>query len=189
MLYIINNAWALLFGMFLLMLGNGMQGTLLGLRGAIEGFSADQMAYVMSAYFLGFLGGSRMTPGMIRRVGHVRVFAAMASIISAVFILYAAAPNVIAWGVMRLIVGFCFSAVYVVAESWLNDRASNETRGQLLSVYMIVQMLGIVSGQALLGFGDPAGFSFADLSVRRRSALCIVHGRLPFLSQASFPAH
>ncbi len=166
MFLVIRNAWALLFGMLLLMMGNGMQGTLLGLRGAIEGFSADELAYVMSGYFLGFLGGSRLTPGMIRRVGHVRVFAAMASIISAMFILYAAFPSVIAWGLMRIVVGFCFSAVYIVAESWLNDSATNETRGKLLSIYMIVQMMGIVIAQMALNLADPGGYElFVTISV------------------------
>ena len=86
MLQVLSSAWALLLGMCLLMVGNGMQGTLLGIRGEIEGFSTFEMSIVMSAYFVGFLGGSRMAPGMIRRVGHVRVFAALASLISAVMI-------------------------------------------------------------------------------------------------------
>ncbi|MEL7167137.1 MAG: MFS transporter, partial [Pseudomonadota bacterium] len=88
MFQVMNSAWALMLGMFLLMIGNGMQGTLLGIRGEIEGFSTFEMSIVMSAYFAGFLGGSRLAPGMIRRVGHVRVFAALASLISAVMILY-----------------------------------------------------------------------------------------------------
>ena len=71
MFQVLTSAWALLFGMFLLMIGNGMQGTLLGIRGEIEGFSTLEMSIVMSAYFAGFLGGSRMAPHMIRRVGHV----------------------------------------------------------------------------------------------------------------------
>ncbi|MDH5531819.1 MAG: MFS transporter, partial [Paracoccaceae bacterium] len=81
MLTVLRSSWALLLGMLLLMLGNGMQGTLLGIRGGIEGFTTSQMSYVMAAYFLGFLFGSQMTPSMIRRVGHVRVFAALASMI------------------------------------------------------------------------------------------------------------
>jgi len=88
MLQVLGSAWALLLGMMLLMLGNGLQGTLLGVRGEIEGFSTFEMSLVMSAYFVGFLGGSRMAPEFIRRVGHVRVFAALASLISAVLILY-----------------------------------------------------------------------------------------------------
>ncbi|GGH25865.1 Predicted arabinose efflux permease, MFS family [Cribrihabitans marinus] len=158
MLQVMSSAWALLLGMMLLQVGNGMQGTLLGIRGAIEGFSTFSMSIVMSAYFLGFLFGSQMATGMIRRVGHVRVFAALASLISAVMILYPTFTSPWAWIVGRVVIGFCFSGVYVTAESWLNNAASNETRGQALSLYMIVQMVGIVSAQALIPFGDPAGF-------------------------------
>ncbi len=158
MLFVVRNSWALLLGMLLLMLGNGLQGTLLGVRGSLEGFSTTSMSVVMSAYFVGFLGGSRIAPELIRRVGHVRVFAALASLISAALILYAAIPDPVVWTLLRVLIGFCFSGVYVVAESWLNDAATNETRGQTMSVYLIVQMVGIVSAQLLLNMADPAGF-------------------------------
>ncbi|MBI1217426.1 MAG: MFS transporter [Rhodobacteraceae bacterium] len=158
MLTVLRNSWALLLGIMLLMLGNGMQGTLLGIRGGIEGFSTLHMSVVMSAYFLGFLFGSRMTPDMIRRVGHVRVFAALGSLISAVLILYAVAPNWIAWSAERVVIGFSFSGVYITAESWLNNASTNENRGQALSLYLIMQMIGIIAAQALLNFGDPSGF-------------------------------
>ncbi len=153
-----SGSWALLLGMMLLMVGNGLQGTLLGIRGEIEGFSTFEMSMVMSAYFVGFLGGSRMAPDMIRRVGHVRVFAALASFISAVLILYPTFANPWVWIVGRIIIGFCFSGVYVTAESWLNNAATNENRGQALSLYMVVQMVGIVSAQAILVTADPSGF-------------------------------
>ncbi len=155
---VISNAWALLLGMMLLMVGNGLQGTLLGVRGEIEGFTTLEMSFVMSAYFIGFLGGSRLTPELIRRVGHVRVFAALASFISAVMILYPAFADPIPWFIGRVIIGFCFSGVYVTAESWLNNAADNENRGKALSAYMIMMMVGIVSSQALLLVGDPSGY-------------------------------
>ncbi len=158
MLQVLSSSWALLLGMGLLMVGNGLQGTLLGVRGEIEGFTTFQMSFVMSAYFLGFLGGSRMAPDLIRRVGHVRVFAALASFISAVMIMYPAFTNPIAWFAGRVIIGFCFSGVYVTAESWLNNAADNRNRGKALSLYMIVQMVGIVSAQGLLLVGDPSGY-------------------------------
>jgi MFS family permease len=161
---VLKNSWPLFLGVMLLMLGNGLQGTLLGIRGAIEGFSPNTMAWVMSGYFIGFLGGSRMAPEMIRRVGHVRVFAALASLVSACLILYAAVPNVIAWLCLRIVIGFCFSGVYVVAESWLNDSATNETRGQTLSLYLIVQMIGIVAAQAVLNFADAGGYTLFIIS-------------------------
>ncbi|SFQ04104.1 MFS transporter [Tranquillimonas alkanivorans] len=158
MLQVLRTSWPLLLGMGLLMVGNGLQGTLLGVRGGIEGFSTFEMSFVMSAYFLGFLGGSRLAPELIRRVGHIRVFAALGSFISAVLILYPSITEPWAWTLLRVIIGFCFSGVYVTAESWLNNSATNETRGQALSLYMIVQMVGIVSAQGLLNLGDPSGF-------------------------------
>ena len=158
MLQVLSSSWALLLGMMLLMVGNGLQGTLLGVRGGIEGFSTWEMSIVMAAYFVGFLGGSQMAPGMIRRVGHVRVFAALASFISAVLVLYATWANPWVWAALRVVIGFCFSGVYVTAESWLNNAATNDTRGKALSLYMIVQMIGIVSAQALLLVGDPSGY-------------------------------
>jgi MFS family permease len=158
MLKVLGTSWPLLTGVMLLMVGNGVQGTLLGIRGALEGFSTYEMSFVMSAYFLGFLGGSRLAPVMIQRVGHVRVFAALGSLISAVLVLYPVMPDVWAWTLMRVIIGFCFSGVYVTAESWLNNASTNETRGQALSAYMIVQMIGIIASQALLNAGDPSGF-------------------------------
>ncbi|MEM8751442.1 MAG: MFS transporter [Pseudomonadota bacterium] len=166
MIDVLRSSWALLLGMFLLMIGNGLQGSLLGVRGDIEGFDPALLSYVISAYFVGFLGGSKLAPELIRKVGHVRVFAAMGSMISAAFILYPAVPDLIAWGLMRLLVGFCFSCVYVVAESWLNDASSNENRGKALSLYLIVQMMGIVTAQGALNFGDPAGYElFVFISV------------------------
>ena len=159
MLYVLRTSWALLLGMLLLLLGNGLQGTLLGIRGAIEGFDAATMSLVMSAYYVGFLLGSRRATAMIARVGHVRVFAALGSMVSAAFILYAAAPDRLGLdGAAGCCVGFCFAGVYVVAESWLNDAATNETRGQALSLYMIVQMVGIISAQFVLNLADPAGY-------------------------------
>ncbi|MCC5971999.1 MAG: MFS transporter [Pararhodobacter sp.] len=159
MLRVFANSWALLLGLMLLMLGNGLQGTLLGIRGGIEGFATWQMSVVMSAYFLGFLVGSQMAPGMIQRVGHVRVFAALGSLISAVLVLYAAAPDWIFWSALRVVIGFSFAGVYVTAESWLNNAATNETRGQTLSLYMIVQMVGIITAQGLLNLADPGGYA------------------------------
>lgn len=164
MISVLSSSWALLLGMMLLMVGNGLQGTLLGVRGSIEGFATFEMSLVMSAYFLGFLGGSRMTPDLIRRVGHVRVFAALASFISAVLILYPALPNTGAWIIGRVIIGFCFSGVYVTAESWLNNAATNENRGKSLSLYLIAQMVGIVSAQGLLVMADPSGYELFVIS-------------------------
>jgi len=163
---VLRQSWALLLGMLLLMIGNGLHGTLLGVRGSLEEIDVATMGYIMSAYFVGFLVGSRLAPWMLQRVGHVRVFAALGSFASAAFILYGAAVDPLSWTVLRLIVGFCFSGIYVVAESWLNHSSNNETRGQALSLYIIVQMAGMVLGQLLLNVADPAGYGlFVLISV------------------------
>lgn len=154
-----RNSWALLLGMFLLMIGNGVQGTLLGIRGDLEGFSTFELSLVMSAYFAGFLGGSQAAPALIRQVGHIRVFAALASFISAVLILYPSITDPIAWIALRVIFGFCMSGVYVTAESWLNAGARNDIRGQTLSLYLLAQMAGVTAAQGLPLFGDPSGFA------------------------------
>lgn len=158
MIQVLVKTWALMLGMLLLMVGNGLQGTLLGVRGSLENIDSSTMGYIMAGYFLGFLGGSRVTPILLQRVGHVRVFAALGSLVSAAFILYAAVVDPIAWWLLRVLVGFCFSGVYVVAESWLNHSADNQSRGKALSLYMIVQMGGMVLGQLLLNVADPGGY-------------------------------
>jgi MFS family permease len=144
--------------MFMLMIGNGLQGTLLGLRADIEGFTTFSISVIMSGYFLGFLGGSRLTPKLIAGVGHVRVFAALGSTISAVLIIYPILVEPWAWTIGRVVIGFCFCGVYITAESWLNDAADNEVRGKSLSIYMIVQMAGIVLAQYIVTFGDVSGY-------------------------------
>jgi MFS family permease len=159
MLKVLSHSWPLLMGVMLLMVGNGIQGTLLGIRGNLEGFTTYQLSYVMAAYFLGFLFGSWIAPKMIRRVGHVRVFAALGSLISAIIVIYPVFPDWMAWTALRVVAGFCFSGIYITAESWINNTASNDTRGQALSAYMIVQMLGIIASQVLINVPDPSGFA------------------------------
>jgi len=119
----------LLLGFGILMLGDGLQGTLLAVRADLEGFSATMTGLVMSSFYLGFLIGSILTPRITMRVGHIRVFAAFAAISSAAILVHALVVTVPLWIAMRLVSGFCFAGLYIVAESWLNDRAGNESRG------------------------------------------------------------
>lgn len=156
MIKVFSGVWPLLLGIVLIMLGNGMHFTLIGLRGGIEGFSATELAIVTSGYFLGFLSGARITPLMIRRVGLVRVFAALGSFMSAGLIAFPLLTEPWAWTILRVLIGFCMSGIYVAAESWLNNAAANDTRGKVLSAYMIAQTLGIIGAQGLLTLGDAA---------------------------------
>ena len=154
MIRMLASVWALLLGIVLIMLGNGMHFTLMGLRGGIEGFSSTELSIVTSGYFLGFLSGARFTPVLIQRVGHVRVFAALGSFMSAGLIAFTLLPEPWTWTVLRIIIGFCMSGIYVVAESWLNNASTNENRGKMLSAYMLAQTLGIIAAQGLLTLGD-----------------------------------
>ncbi|RDD60367.1 MFS transporter [Ferruginivarius sediminum] len=147
--------WSLLIGMGLIMLGNGLQGTLLGVRASGEGFGDSVTGFVMSGYFIGFLAGSTITTRAVQRVGHVRVFAALASIASIAILVHSIFVTPLVWGLMRVMTGFAYAGLYVVTESWLNDRATNELRGRLFSVYMVVSYLGMGGGQLLLNVSDP----------------------------------
>ncbi len=154
---VVAGAWPLLLGMAVIMLGNGLQGTLLGLRATLEGFGTVVTGFVMAGYSVGFLGGSLLVPRFVRTVGHVRVFAALASLASAAALLHAVFVDPLPWGLFRLLYGFCLAGIFVVAESWLNDRASNETRGGLLSAYMVISIGGMGAGQLLLNLANPLG--------------------------------
>ncbi len=148
-------SWALLAGIGFMMLGNGLQGTLLGLRATMEGFGTFTTGIMMSGYFVGVFIGSMIAPKLVQRVGHIRVFAALASLASIAILIHGLYVHSVTWTAMRLITGISYAGLYVVAESWLNDRASNETRGQVLSVYMVVTTLGLGGGQFLLHLSSP----------------------------------
>ena len=140
------------------MLGDGLQGTLLAVRADQEGFSATITGLIMSSFYVGFLLGSIMTPKITTRVGHIRVFAALAALASATILVHAIFVHVPVWIALRFISGFCFAGLYIVAESWLNDRATNESRGKLLSLYMVVSYLGVGAGQLLLNLAEPTEY-------------------------------
>ena len=150
MLNDLRACWALLIGIGFMMLGNGLQGTLLGVRATLEGFSTSTTGIMMSGYFVGIFAGSIIAPKLVQRVGHIRVFAALASLASISILVHALYVNAVTWTGMRLITGLSYAGLYVVAESWLNDRATNETRGQILSVYMLVSYIAVGIGQLLL---------------------------------------
>jgi MFS family permease len=153
----ISSCWPLFLGMALLMIGNGLQGSLLGVRAAIEHFPTTLTGVLMSAYYLGFLVGSLLTPKLVMRVGHVRVFAALASLASTAILIHAVFVEPTTWVAVRLASGFCYAGLYVVAESWLNEQATNETRGQLLSIYLVISYGGMALGQGLLNTASPGG--------------------------------
>ncbi len=157
MLAAVRSCWALLLGIALIMLGNGLQGSLLGLRAAIEGFSTATIGIVMTDYYAGFLVGSVLVPKLLKNVGHIRVFAALASLASISALVHPVFLLPFTWILLRVITGFSYAGLYVVAESWLNDVATNETRGQLLAIYMVIMLAGTGAGQFLLNVSSPGG--------------------------------
>ena len=141
--------------MGVLMLGAGLQSTLLGLRATLEGFPTLVTGLVMSCYYVGYVSGTLIAPPLLRQIGHIRVFAALAAIAAVAILVQGCFVNPWAWGAMRLISGVCFAGIYVVAESWLNDRASRANRGRLLAVYMLVLYVGLGAAQFLLILSNP----------------------------------
>lgn len=157
---------SLLIGVAILLTGQGLQITLLPVRATLEHFSAATIGFIGAAYFLGFTFGCWRGGRLIRRVGHVRVFAAMTAAASAVPLLHGLWVNAFAWGLLRFVSGFCFAVLYVVIESWLNEKASNENRGTVFSVYIFINMTVLAVGQQMLLLDDPMRMSlFAAASV------------------------
>ena len=154
-LNVIATNWPLLLGMGVLMLGAGLQSTLLGLRATLDGFPTLVTGIVMSCYYVGYVLGTVIAPPLLRQLGHIRVFAALAAVASVAILIQGCFVNPWAWGAMRLLSGLCFAGIYVVAESWLNDRASRANRGRLFAMYMLILYVGLGAAQFLLILSDP----------------------------------
>jgi MFS family permease len=151
----LRKSWPLFVGMGTLMLGIGLQSTLIAYRGTLEGFATLVTGIIMSCYYLGYLFGTVLSRKLVREVGHIRVFAALAAIASVAALVQGLFVNPWAWGAMRLLSGLCLAGIYVVAESWLNDMATPRNRGRLFAVYMLVLYVGLGSAQFLLLAAEP----------------------------------
>ena len=149
---------ALFLSMCLLGMGHGLGTSLLGLRSTIEDFSDLSAGIVLSGFYVGFLLGSRFIAGLLANVGHIRVFAGLAALISSLMLLHSLLLFPPAWFVLRMVAGFCMSGIYITADSWLNNQVTNQNRGRVLGVYMMMGMGGSAVGQLLIGVADPAGF-------------------------------
>jgi MFS family permease len=171
-----GSVWALLTGMAFLMLGYGLQASLLGVRAAAEGFSSTITGFVMAGYFCGFLVGSRIAPPVIHRIGHLRVFAAATCGATLAILVQSLYVTPLIWGVMRIVTGFAMASAYIVTESWLNDRIDNAHRGALLAIYMVVSYFGLAFGQLLLDAAPPTQ---PDLFII--SAVLITMSAIPIL--------
>lgn len=157
MLLALRSVFSLLFGAGLLVLGNGLIGILLPVRLGIEKVSPDISGLVMSAFYLGFMVGSVLGQGIIRRVGHIRAFAAFAAVATATSLVHALVFDVALWAFLRALTGFCVAALYATIESWLNVKTSNDDRGQVLSIYLVTTYLASLIGQLLINARDIEG--------------------------------
>ncbi|MEQ8817376.1 MAG: MFS transporter [Thalassobaculum sp.] len=166
MIQVVAPVGALLASVALLLMGNGLQGTLLPIRAEIETFGPVAIGVMGSAYFLGFALGCLYGPVVVGRVGHIRTFTAATALASTVALAHAMITEPWAWWPFRALTGFAFAILYMVIESWLNERASNETRGTVMSIYTVINLTVIMAGQMLLTVYDPASFApFALASI------------------------
>ena len=155
---ILRNSWALFLGMGFIMLAHGYQGSLLGVRAVQENFGLVATGFMMSGYYVGYFIGAKTIPGFILRVGHIRVFAAFASIASIVILMHSILIHPFTWFILRVVTGISMVSIYTIAESWLNDRSSNKNRGSVLSIYMIVLYGSMGIGMFFLNFSKPENF-------------------------------
>ena len=169
---VFRNSWALFMGMGAIMLAYGYQNALLGVRAVIEDFSLASTGFMMSGYFVGYFIGARTIPSVISGVGHIRVFAAFASVASLAILVHSIFINPLTWFVLRVITGYSMVSIYTIAESWLNDRSSNKNRGKVLSIYMIILYGSMGLGMFMLNFSSPEKFQpFILISVLMSAAL------------------
>lgn len=157
---------ALLLGFGLLQLGNNLQGTLLAVRGGLEAFSPTQVGLIGSGFSIGLVLGSLTAGTLIRSVGHIRTFAALAALASASALLHVMLVDPVAWIGFRMVTGLCFAGLLMSVESWLNTSATPAVRGQILGIYSMTGLIAAVGGQMLLPLADPGGFMlFACVSL------------------------
>jgi MFS family permease len=155
---ILKNSWPLFLGVSMIVLAYGFQGSLLGVRAVQEKFSLTSIGFMMSGYFVGYFLGAKYITTIISRVGHIRAFAAFASIASAAILAHSIFVNPLTWFFLRLFTGVSMVSIYTITESWLNDRSSNKNRGSVLSLYMLIIYASMGIGMFLLNFSSPQNF-------------------------------
>lgn len=173
---------AILFSILIFLVGNGLVSTLIPVRGDLAGFSDLAIGIIGSAYYAGFVTGCFAAPGMLARTGHIRTFAVAAGLAAAMVLVQSMLVEEVVWGVARLFFGFAAACIYTVTESWLNDRASNETRGRILALYLSISFGGLVVGQWLFTTASPTSFVLFSVAAIFY-ALCLVPVGLTRLPQ------
>jgi len=175
---------ALLLSAAILLMGNGLQSTLLPLRAEIEAFSTFNIGVLGSTYYIGFAAGCIWAPRLVRNVGHIRTFTAMVAIASVAPLVHNILPSVVLWWLVRAVTGFCLAALFMIIESWLNEKATNENRGVVFSAYTIISLTVVALGQLMINISEPGSFILFSLA-----AILVSLAAVPIsLTRASSPA-
>lgn len=180
---VLSSVGALLVSAAVLLAGGGLLGTLIAVRAELEGFPLFAIGLISSFYFAGFVVGCVFTPILVKRVGHVRVFAALSSLIASCVLMHVLFVNVPVWMILRFATGFSFVGLYILIESWINEQAPNEQRGQILSIYRMVDLAAMTTGQFMLSLYDPSEFALFSVV-----AICVCLAIFPIsLSSSKAP--
>jgi len=175
---------ALLLSAAILLMGNGLQSTLLPLRAEIEAFSTFNIGVLGSTYYIGFAAGCIWAPRLVRRVGHIRTFTAMVAIASVAPLVHNILPSAVLWWLIRAVTGFCLAALFMIIESWLNEKATNENRGVVFSAYTIINLTVVTLGQLMINVSEPGSFILFSMA-----AILVSLAAVPIsLTRASSPA-
>ncbi len=175
---------ALLLSIAVLLFGVGLMGTMLSVRLTLEAFHPQIKGLVLSAYYIGLVLGAYQAGWVIRRAGHIRAFAIFAALSTAAILLQGLYLSAVSWFLLRVLIGFSLSGIFMVVESWLNERSDASNRGVLFSIYQVIYYAAIGAGQFLLYLGDPMGMELFMI-VALLFALCLVPVAI---SQASTPS-
>ena len=181
---VLQSVGALLISAAFLLAGGGLLSTLVAVRAQIEGFPIEAIGFLTSAYYAGFITGCLWTPRLVKRVGHVRVFAALSALTAASVLSHVIFVNIPVWVVLRFLTGMSFAGLYMLIESWINEQAPNAQRGQILSVYRMIDLAAVTAGQFMLTLAPPSEFVLFSLV-----AICICLAIFPIsLSASKAPA-
>lgn len=151
--------FALLTSTLFLFLGNGLQGLLLPVRGSAEGYSNEVLGFLGTSWAAGFVVGCFVAPSIVRRAGHIRAFGSFVALICLTILLTGLFVDDVSWVALRTLTGFCTAGTSMIIESWLNERATNESRGAIFSLYIAITLFGVVAGQLLVPFGTVSNTS------------------------------
>ena len=190
MLNLIRSIIPPIISLIILNMGLGLFMTFVSIRLSLEGSSTKMIGYVTAAYFAGLILGSIRTNKLIERIGHIRAFATFASLITAFIMIQAIFINPLGWLVLRFLSGICIAGLLIAIESWLLAKSTIETKGKILSIYMIAFYASQCLGQFLLDLSDPKSIIPFGIAIILTSLsifpICMTHVAAPIIEEPSY---